>query len=59
MTPELSATTEWLPPESMLGALGLEIERLKAKQRRLDFADSMGLSKEDLDDAASAAVGPW
>ena len=55
--PELPATTEWLPPVSMLGALGSEIGRLEAYQRCFDFADSMGMPEEDLDYAVSTAVG--
>ena len=43
----------------MLGGLGQEAGHIAVQLHCKDFADSMWLLEDEVEDDASAAVGPW
>ena len=56
---QLPATATWDPPAISSCTCSPVLARVAAQQRCRDFADSLGLSADEREDAAGAAVGGW
>ena len=59
VTKELPPAGTWDPPTCVGSVWGPVFAKVAAQQRCMDFAASLGLTHDELDDAAGTATGGW